>query len=137
MRVFSSREHTRALSASDVWAVVGWSRDLLPLAERVNDIVLVAPSSGTALWADMWAVPGQAQNGSKVITVLPLSGLLNITGPCGIKPWVKIKRCCLLPLQICPHALKRRNSFRTHRAKQCSAAILSCRGCAEHAMTGC
>ena len=67
VRVFSSREHTRALSASDVWAVVGWSGDLLPLAERINDVVLVAPSSGTALWADMWAVPWQAQNGSKVI----------------------------------------------------------------------
>ena len=66
VRVFSSREHTRALSASDVWAVVGWSGDLLPLAERMNDVVLVAPKSGTALWADMWAVPWQAQNGSKV-----------------------------------------------------------------------
>ena len=67
VRVFSSREHTRALSASDVWAVVGWSGDLLPLAERLNDVVLVAPASGTALWADLWAVPWQAQNGSKVI----------------------------------------------------------------------
>ena len=72
--MFSSREHTRALSASDVWAVVGWSGDLLPLAERMNDVVLVAPKSGTALWADMWAVPWQAQNGSKVL-VRPLGCL--------------------------------------------------------------
>ena len=71
MRVFSSREHTRALSAGDVFAVVGWSGDLLPLAERINDIVLVAPASGTALWADMWAVPWQAQNGSKVGSAAP------------------------------------------------------------------
>ena len=68
VRVFSSREHTRALSASDVWAVVGWSGDIIPLAERINDVVLVAPASGTALWADMWAVPSQACNGSQVIT---------------------------------------------------------------------
>ncbi len=73
--MFSSREHTRALSASDVWAVVGWSGDLLPLAERLNDVVLVAPSSGTALWADMWAVPWQAQNGSQV-TICPATDLL-------------------------------------------------------------
>lgn len=71
VRVFSSREHTRALSAGDVFAVVGWSGDLLPLAERINDIVLVAPASGTALWADMWAVPWQAQNGSKVGSAAP------------------------------------------------------------------
>lgn len=70
--MFSSREHTRALSASDVWAVVGWSGDLLPLAERINDVVLVAPSSGTALWADVWAVPWQAQNGSKVLFITTL-----------------------------------------------------------------
>ena len=73
VRVFSSREHTRALSAGDVFAVVGWSGDLLPLAERINDIVLVAPASGTALWADMWAVPWQAQNGSKVGSAAPRS----------------------------------------------------------------
>ena len=76
VRVFSSREHTRALSASDVWAVVGWSGDVIPLAERINDVVLVAPASGTALWADMWAVPSQACNGSQVIKspphILPL-----------------------------------------------------------------
>ena len=73
VRVFSSREHTRALSASDVWAVVGWSGDIIPLAERINDVVLVAPASGTALWADMWAVPSQACNGSQVIKSPPQS----------------------------------------------------------------
>ena len=71
VRVFSSREHTRALSANDVWAVVGWSGDIIPLAERINDVVLVAPASGTALWADMWAVPSQACNGSQVIKSPP------------------------------------------------------------------
>ena len=66
--MFSGREHTRALSANDVWAVVGWSGDIIPLAERINDVVLVAPASGTALWADMWTVPSQACNGSQVVT---------------------------------------------------------------------
>ena len=66
VRVFSSKEHLKALGAKDVWAVVGWSGDLVPAAERSGDLVLVAPSSGTALWADMWAVPSHAQHGSRV-----------------------------------------------------------------------
>lgn len=64
--MFSSKEHTKALDAKDVWAVVGWSGDLAPAAERSSDLVLVAPASGTALWADVWAVPSHAQHGSRV-----------------------------------------------------------------------
>ena len=43
VRVFSGRDHTRALGATDVWAAVGWSGDLIPLAERSADVALVAP----------------------------------------------------------------------------------------------
>jgi spermidine/putrescine-binding protein len=64
--VFSSREHTRALGASDVWAAVGWSGNLVPQAERSADVALVAPASGTALWADVWTVPTHAMHGSRV-----------------------------------------------------------------------
>ena len=66
VRVFSSKEHIKALGAKDVWAVVGWSGDLVPAAERSGDLVLIAPASGTALWADIWAVPSHAEHGSRV-----------------------------------------------------------------------
>lgn len=68
VRVFSSREHTRALAAGDVWAVVGWSGDLVPVAERSADIKLIVPASGSALWADVWTVPAHAIHGSRVCT---------------------------------------------------------------------
>jgi hypothetical protein len=66
VRVFSSRDHTRALAAGDVWAAVGWSGDLLPLAERSSNVALTAPASGVPLWADLWAVPAGAAGGSGV-----------------------------------------------------------------------
>jgi spermidine/putrescine-binding protein len=64
VRLFSDRDATRALSAGDVWAVVGWSGDLLPLRQRSTNVALVAPASGTALWADVWVVPAGAAGGS-------------------------------------------------------------------------
>ncbi|CAL8462508.1 g2041 [Coccomyxa elongata] len=72
VRVFSSKEHVKALGAKDVWAVVGWSGDLVQAAERSGDLVLVAPSSGTALWADMWAVPAHSEHGSRMEGPSPL-----------------------------------------------------------------
>jgi hypothetical protein len=66
VRVFSSRDHTRALAAGDAWAAVGWSGDLLPLAERSSNVALTAPASGVPLWADLWAVPAGAAGGSEV-----------------------------------------------------------------------
>lgn len=61
--MFSNNEHVRALSGGDVWAIVGWSGDLLPLAARTPAVQIVCPASGTALWADLWAVPSQACHG--------------------------------------------------------------------------
>ncbi len=60
VRLFSSRDHTRALAANDVWAIVGSSLDLIPLASRSSNISITAPVSGTALWADLWTVPAHA-----------------------------------------------------------------------------
>lgn len=62
-RLFSNRDHVRALGTGDVDAVVGTSADLVPLAERAPTVALVAPRSGTALWADLWAVPAKAKGG--------------------------------------------------------------------------
>ena len=57
MLLFSDRDHVRALSASDAWAVVGNSSSLIPLAARYSSIDVAAPASGVPLWADLWAVP--------------------------------------------------------------------------------
>ena len=63
VRVFSNVDHVRALNAGEVDVVVGWSDDLIPVAQRSNNAELAAPLSGTALWADLWTVPAAAAGG--------------------------------------------------------------------------
>lgn len=72
VRLFSSRDLNKALSADDVWAVVGSSGDLIPLVSRSYGISLVVPVSGTALWADLWTVPAKAMGGSNLAGPSPL-----------------------------------------------------------------
>lgn len=62
MLVFSSSDHLRALSSGDATAVVGWSEDLMGNL-RASNVVVAAPASGTALWADLWCVPSHAAGG--------------------------------------------------------------------------
>ena len=62
-RAFSDRDHARTLAAGDALAVVGTSEDLVPLVERAPSLELVAPASGTPLWADLWVVPAGATGG--------------------------------------------------------------------------
>lgn len=59
VRLFTSKpsEGLKALSAGDLWAFVGWSNDLVQYARRSSEIVLVAPVSGTSLWADVMTMP--------------------------------------------------------------------------------
>lgn len=71
-RLFSSRDHIRALQAGDVWAVVGWSSDLVGVAERSNNISVIAPASGATLWADLWTVPAGAKGGHRQSGPSPL-----------------------------------------------------------------
>jgi spermidine/putrescine-binding protein len=63
MRVFSNVDHVRAFAAGEVDVIVGWSEDLLPLAERVPSAQIALPASGTALWADLWCVPTNSAGG--------------------------------------------------------------------------
>lgn len=58
--------------ANDVWAIVGSSQDLLPLAIRSSTVSIVAPVSGVSLWADLWAVPKGASGGSEGLGPSPL-----------------------------------------------------------------
>ena len=58
--------------ADDVWAIVGSSQDLLPLAMRSSTVTVVAPTSGVALWADFWAVPAGASGGAEGLGPSPL-----------------------------------------------------------------
>ncbi|KAG1669301.1 hypothetical protein FOA52_014862 [Chlamydomonas sp. UWO 241] len=70
--LFSSRDHIRALTAGDAWACVGGSQDLIGVGERMSSVQVSAPSSGTLLSADLWAVPTGARGGSRGVGPSPL-----------------------------------------------------------------
>jgi spermidine/putrescine-binding protein len=57
MLLFSDSHHLKALAAGDAWVAVGYSQDVLPFAMRTPNVTVVAPASGTTLWADLWALP--------------------------------------------------------------------------------
>ncbi len=53
-QVFDDVEYRKAMSAGDVWVVVGWSSDVFPFAKHTLNITAIAPKLGTSLWADLW-----------------------------------------------------------------------------------
>ena len=40
--------------------MVGYSNDLIAISERTHNVEVLAPASGTALFADLWVVPAGA-----------------------------------------------------------------------------
>lgn len=64
-RVISNIDHVRAYAAGDVDVIVGSSDDLIPLAQKSSNSVIIIPTSGTALWADVWCVPTRAAGGAQ------------------------------------------------------------------------
>ena len=61
VKVYSSTYYIQPLLLGDIWLAVGWSTDLLPLLQFDRELRVVWPTSGTALWADLWVRPTQAQ----------------------------------------------------------------------------
>ncbi len=53
-KLYSSNAYLQPLLIGDTWLAVGWSSDILPIARRNDQIQVVIPESGTALWADVW-----------------------------------------------------------------------------------
>ena len=47
----------KSLACKDIWVAVGNSQDVLAFALRTPHIRVIAPASGTQLWADMWTLP--------------------------------------------------------------------------------
>jgi putative spermidine/putrescine transport system substrate-binding protein len=69
VKFYSSDNYLQPLILGDTWLAVGWSTDILPLRTRYRQIQPVVPSSGTALWADLWVQPASlAAGGNSVET---------------------------------------------------------------------
>jgi len=56
-KLYSSTHYLQPLLLEDTWVAVGWSEDVLQSGQRSPNVVAVVPSSGTALWADLWVRP--------------------------------------------------------------------------------
>ena len=57
VKFYSSQAYLQPLVLDDTWVAVGWSSDVLPLKTRYPDLKTIIPTSGTALWADVWVQP--------------------------------------------------------------------------------
>jgi putative spermidine/putrescine transport system substrate-binding protein len=65
---YSNDNYLQPLILGDSWVVVGSSVDLLRQARNIENIQLVFPPSGTALWADLWVRPKGAIAQKSVLT---------------------------------------------------------------------
>lgn len=62
-RFYSDDTYLQPLLTGDTWAAVGWSTDVGPVMGRYREIASVVPSSGTALWTDLWVRPASVTQG--------------------------------------------------------------------------
>jgi putative spermidine/putrescine transport system substrate-binding protein len=60
-KFYSSDSYLQPLLTGDTWLAVGWSSDILPILSRHKELRAVVPNAGTALWANLWVKPAQAQ----------------------------------------------------------------------------
>ncbi|MBD2464096.1 extracellular solute-binding protein [Oscillatoria sp. FACHB-1407] len=59
-KFYSSNAYLQPLLLGDTWAAVGWSTDILRIADSDRRIAAVVPASGTILTADLWVRPAGA-----------------------------------------------------------------------------
>ncbi len=65
VKFYSSQAYLQPLILGDTWLAVGWLTDFLQLQTRYPDIKIIIPSSGTALWADLWVRPAVRETFTK------------------------------------------------------------------------
>lgn len=60
-KFYSSTNYLQPLILDDTWVAVGWSHDVLSVMRRNPAIAAVFPTSGTALWTDVWVRPASGE----------------------------------------------------------------------------
>ncbi len=61
-KLYSSDHYLQPLLLDDTWVAVGWSTDVLPTLRRNPNLSAIFPTSGTALWTDIWVRPVAANS---------------------------------------------------------------------------
>lgn len=64
-KFYSSDSVLQSLLVDDVWMAVAWSTDVLQAMKRNPSIAAIFPSSGTALFTDLWVRPAVVPNQDK------------------------------------------------------------------------
>ena len=57
VKYYSDQHYLQPLVVGDVWVSVGWSNEIIPLMAKSPNIKAVVPTSGTAIWSDIWVKP--------------------------------------------------------------------------------
>jgi putative spermidine/putrescine transport system substrate-binding protein len=57
VKFYNSTTYLEPLILGDTWVAVGWSTDILPALSSHREIAIAMPTSGTALWEDVWVCP--------------------------------------------------------------------------------
>jgi putative spermidine/putrescine transport system substrate-binding protein len=56
-KFYSAENYLQPLVMGDTWVAVGWSSDAIDLIQKNPNIGAIVPSSGTAIFADLWVQP--------------------------------------------------------------------------------
>ncbi|WP_310415349.1 extracellular solute-binding protein, partial [Chamaesiphon sp. OTE_8_metabat_110] len=59
-KFYSADSYLQPLVMGDTWVAVGWSSDAIDLMQKNPNIGAIVPSSGTALFADLWVRPANS-----------------------------------------------------------------------------
>lgn len=57
VKFYNSINYIEPLLIGDTWLALGWSNDVVSILSRYPQLKIMVPSSGTALWADLWVKP--------------------------------------------------------------------------------
>lgn len=67
VKFYSSDNYLQPLLLGDTWVTMGWSADVLPAVSSYHQLKAVVPSSGTALWSDVWVQPASTAADSDAV----------------------------------------------------------------------
>ncbi|HLP90196.1 MAG TPA: extracellular solute-binding protein [Nostocaceae cyanobacterium] len=60
VKLYSSTNYLEPILAGDTWLAVGWSNDVVSKVNTYQQLGVIVPQSGTAIWADLWVRPANA-----------------------------------------------------------------------------
>ncbi|WP_072620524.1 substrate-binding domain-containing protein [Spirulina major] len=60
IRYYSNNKYLHPLAIKETWLAVGWSTDIIPALTNYPQLRAIIPTSGTALWSDLWVQPATA-----------------------------------------------------------------------------